>query len=138
MHNLVSEEADEHRAEGDDENASESRYVIVDSVDELFADDGVDRRPADTCQDVEDGNELHSPPAKPESGRDHLSQAESWAKGREEADSHDTDQVEEETDEHGICDSQKPDGLSQDTDREGGNDHVGGEPLGSNVSNVAC
>lgn len=53
---LVPGEGDEERAEGDDENAGKPRDVGVDRVEELGADDGVGCGPADTGQNVEDGD----------------------------------------------------------------------------------
>ena len=128
---FVAEEGHEPGADCDDDDAGVAWDVAVYGVEELGADDGVDGRPwigvsgclkagsggcvavvmqglpSDTCQNVEDGNELHTPPSEPEARKHHLPQAESRPKCREEADDRQTDDVEEQDDEHCICDTQK-------------------------------
>lgn len=47
MHDFVAEERDEEGAYGDDDDACVARDIIVDRVDELSANNDVDRRPAD-------------------------------------------------------------------------------------------
>jgi len=58
-----------------------------------------------------------------------LTETESWTEGREEADGHNTEKVEEQADENGVNESEVKERLSEDTDGEGRHDHVGGQPL---------
>lgn len=65
--NLVAEESDGECEDGNDDDTSPTRNVGVDSVDQLCSNNGVHGGPANASQDVEDGNELSSPPTEPES-----------------------------------------------------------------------
>jgi hypothetical protein len=56
VHDLVAEEADYEGADGDDQDSREAWNGRVDGVDELGADDGIYRGPADAGEDVEDGD----------------------------------------------------------------------------------
>lgn len=75
--------------------------------------------------------QFYSPPTEPESGKHHLSQTEDRTEGREEADRQYSDNVEEDNDTNTICETDVEEGQSKDTNGEGGDDHVGGEPLHS-------
>lgn len=129
MHDLVAEERDQECANGDDDDSDRTDDVVVHGIDELSSDDAVDARPADASEDVEYCNQFDSPPAEPEARKNHLTKAKSWSEGREVADGEDTNQVEEEDNQDGIHESKEEESLSQKTDGEGGDDHVGGEPL---------
>nr|POE62783.1 hypothetical protein CFP56_03687 [Quercus suber]POE62785.1 hypothetical protein CFP56_03689 [Quercus suber] len=127
VYDLVPEKCNEESAERDDQDTSKAGHRGVDCVDELSSNDGVDRGPADTSKNVENGDysmlgqicphptvklmeptELHAPPTEPETGQNHLAQAEFGAQGREITDRRDTDEVEEEHDKHGVCRTQEP------------------------------
>lgn len=95
VHNLIPKQCHQERAHCDDNNSSIPWNVIVHSIEQLRTDNGVDGRPANACQHIEDGNELHTPPAEPEAREHHLAQAKRRAEGREVADRHDAEQVEE-------------------------------------------
>ena len=56
MDDFVAEEGHQKGCGGDDDNARVARNVCVDSMEQLGAYDDVDRRPAHTGEDVEDGN----------------------------------------------------------------------------------
>lgn len=67
VNNLVAKKADEEGANRDDEDASVSRDVIVDGVDQLSAHYAIDSGPSNAGENVEDSNELYAIPAEPES-----------------------------------------------------------------------
>lgn len=56
MDDLVSGESNEKGAKGDDEDTSETGDGAIDSVEKLGTNNGVGGGPADTGNDVEDGN----------------------------------------------------------------------------------
>ena len=56
MNDLVAKEGDGEGAESNNDDASPSRNITVDGIDELSADDGVDRGPSNTGNDVKYGN----------------------------------------------------------------------------------
>lgn len=56
MDNLVSEKSDEESANGDDDDSSVARNVVVDRIDKLSSDDRVDGRPANACKHVENSD----------------------------------------------------------------------------------
>lgn len=86
MDNLVTEQADGKSADCNDDDSDSTIHVVVDSIDELCANDGINGTPADTGQNVEDGDKLDSIPSEPKSGKDHLAETKSWTEGREVAD----------------------------------------------------
>lgn len=53
MNNLVPEQCDKEGADGNYENPGPSRDIRVDRIDELRANDNIDRRPPNTSQNVE-------------------------------------------------------------------------------------
>ena len=134
VHDLVAEEGYQEGAHGDDEDACPPWDVVVDGVDELRADDAVDGAPADAGEHIEEGDELDTPPAEPEAREDHLAEAKARAKGAEETDGDDAQHVEEEAGEDGVDEAEEEELLGEEADGEGGDDHVGGEPLGG----VSC
>jgi len=73
--------------------------------------------------------EFCSIPSKPEPRQHHLSQSKRRSKARKPTDSHDTQKIEEKIDEEGIDEAKSVKRLSEDTDSEGTNDHVGRKPL---------
>ena len=79
MHNLVPEKGHEEGAESDDQDTGIARDIGVHSIDELRADDGVHGGPSDASQDIEKGDQLHSPPAEPEAREHHLTQTKARA-----------------------------------------------------------
>lgn len=129
VHDLVAEDGDEEGAHGDDDDACEAWHVAVDRVDELRADDAVDCGPAETGEDVEEGDQLDAVPAVPEAGENHLTQTEDGAQAGEVAYWGDADQVEEQDDENRVDESEEEERLAEDTNGEGTDDHVGREPL---------
>lgn len=135
--NLVAEKSDCESQESNDYHTSKARNIRVDGVDQLGADNGVDRGPTNAGNDVENSDELSSPPSEPESREDHLSQTENGTKGREKAYRQYTDNVEEQADEDGICESKIEERLCQNTNGKGRNNHVGREPL-KNVVSHCC
>ena len=95
VHNFVAEEGDQECAERNYQDASVAWNIAVHGVDELGTDNGIDGRPADAGQHVEDGDQLHSPPAEPETREYHLAQPEARTESCEVADWRNADQVEE-------------------------------------------
>lgn len=75
--------------------------------------------------------QFYSPPTEPESGKHHLSKTKDGTEGREEADRQYSDDVEKDDDTDTIGETDVEEGQSENTDGEGGNDHVGGKPLHS-------
>ena len=86
VYNLVTEEGDKERADGNDNDACSTIDVWIHGVDELGTDDAVHTGPADAGKHVEHGDQLHSPPAEPEARQHHLAETKFGTKGREEAD----------------------------------------------------
>jgi hypothetical protein len=56
VHNLVAKEGYHQSADSDDDDAGESRHIVVHGIDQLCADDGVDGGPAEAGKDVENRN----------------------------------------------------------------------------------
>jgi hypothetical protein len=56
VHDFVAEKGYQKCADGNDDDAGVARDVVIDGVDELGADDGVDGGPTDAGEDVEDGD----------------------------------------------------------------------------------
>ena len=56
VHDLVAEGADQQGRDGDDEDARPARDVAVNSMDQLSADNDVDRGPSDASKNVEDSD----------------------------------------------------------------------------------
>ena len=56
MHNLVTEDADEECADGDNQDTSPARNIVVDGMDKLRADNAVHGRPSNTGKDIEHSN----------------------------------------------------------------------------------
>ena len=131
VHDFVAEEGDEKCAGGDYDDACVSGHVGVYGVDELGAHDNIDRGPADAGEDVEDGDDLDAVEPEEEAGEDHLAETEARAEGGEEGDGCDGEAVDEEDGEEGIDETELEDGDGEGANGEGGDDHVGGEPLSS-------
>lgn len=148
VNDLVAEKGDEHSADGNNDNTNSTRHIRVDSDDQLSADNRVCGGPADTSEHVEGGDclslyqynvksssekvghtEFDTPPTEPETGNHHLAQAEFSTENREEADSQDTEQVEEQYGQNTVDETAVKDRLSEHSDCKGCDDHVGGEPL---------
>lgn len=72
MNHFVAEKGNDESCSGDDDDACDSRKIIIYGVEELRANYNVNRRPPNACEDVEDGNDFHAVPAKVESGEHHL------------------------------------------------------------------
>jgi len=72
---------------------------------------------------------LYSVPAEPETREHHLSQSETGSKCGEVANGDDADHIEEEANEASVRESKEEEFLSEETDGEGGDDHVGRKPL---------
>ena len=60
MHNLVSEQGNQEGRGSNNDDSSPARHVSVHSMEKLGSDDHVDRRPTNTSEDVETGNDFDS------------------------------------------------------------------------------
>ena len=56
VHNLISEKRNKEGCSCDNQNAGPARHVAVHSIEQLGAHDDIDRGPADTSENVENGN----------------------------------------------------------------------------------
>ena len=54
--NLVSEQRYNECGDRNDQDTSKSWYITVHSVQQLGTDDGINRRPANACKDIEHSN----------------------------------------------------------------------------------
>lgn len=133
VYDLLAKHADDQGGDGDDEDAREAGNVGVDGLEELGADDGVDGGPAQTCHDIEEGDELDAPPAEPEARQGHLAETEGGLKGREEAHGGDAEQIEEHAHQHGVGDTEEEDRLGQQTNDKRRHDHIGRQPHGRHI-----
>lgn len=72
VHDFVAEESDDKCAHGDDDNADRTIDIGVYGIDELGTNDAVDTRPANAGEDIEERNQLDTPPTEPEARKHHL------------------------------------------------------------------
>ena len=136
VHDLVPEEGDEERRRGDDDDARVSGDIRVHGVEQLRADDDVDRRPSDAGEDVEEGDDFHAVEAEIEAREHHLTEPVGGPERGEEGDRGDGEHVDEEDGEEGVDEAELEDGDGQGADSEAGHDHVGGEPHGADFAQV--
>lgn len=83
--NSVAEAGDEEGPDGDDDDPSKTREVVVDRMKQLSTHYDIDAGPTDAGENVKDGNDLDPVPAEIEAGEDHLAEAKDGAEGAEEA-----------------------------------------------------
>ena len=124
MDYLVPKQSNEESCGRDNDDTGVAGDVVVDCVEELGANDDVDRRPAYAGEDVKDGDDFHAPPAEEEAGKYHLAKAKDGAKGGEEADRGDAKEVDEENCEKCVDETELEDGDGEGADGETRYDHI--------------
>ncbi len=67
--------------------------------------------------------------SEPETGEDHLAKSKHGSEGGEEAHGQDAEDVDEDNGQRRVDESQFENGNGQSSDGEGGDNHVGGQPL---------
>ena len=135
MHDFVAKHGYDKSPCCDNDDACPSRHVVIDGMDQLSPNNHIDGRPANASKNVEHSDDFDTVEAEEITRENHLAQAKAGAEGGEEGDGRYGEEVHKKDGEEGVDEAEVEDRNCEGANGEGGDDHVGGEPL---IGSISC